>query len=70
MATPTAVGTGASGMINLVKSPDTRVLNLVHGYYSYVLAQNESTAKFRIRMVPPMEKVLLNAVTYPCSCNY
>ena len=67
MATPTAVGTSASGMINLVKSPDARtwVLQLC----TTRVTQNESNAKFRIRMVPPMEKVLLNAITYPYSCN-
>ena len=67
MATPTAVGTCASGMINLVKSPDTStwVLQLC----TTRATQNESNAKFWIRMVPPMEKVLLSDVTYPCNCN-
>ena len=67
MATPTAVGTNASDMINLVKSPDTStwVLQLC----TTRVTQNESNAKFRIRIVPRMGKVLLNVVTYPCSCN-
>ena len=67
MATPTAVGTSASDMINLVKSPDTStwVLQLC----TTRVTQNESNAKFRIRMVPQMKKVLLNGVTYPCNYN-
>ena len=64
MATPTAVGTGESGMINLVKSPfDKITVLLVVQLSTWVLqlctmrvTQNESNAKFRTRMVPPIIK--------------